>query len=47
MKGVVNEKYQVAGNSLNITEEIYCFIFAWLVYAGMEQRQLDMQFEKQ
>jgi len=31
--GVVNEKYQVAGNSMNITEEIYCLIFVRLVYA--------------
>jgi hypothetical protein len=33
MKGVVNEKYQVAGKSTNITEEICCLIFVWLVYA--------------
>lgn len=31
--GVVNEKYQVAGKSMNITEEIYCLIFVWLVCA--------------
>ena len=33
IREVVNEKYQVAGKSMNMTEEIYCFIFVWHVYA--------------